>query len=236
MPSYWQSFKQYIDWLGFFAPSPTSSALYAKLCDRQGGATGQCRFPVDVVLKSDLPCHGMECRASEVRSVRMVDGNTTVYYQYHKVPCVRLTMPQHGMRTAWRWGGRMAQNFQCADRRSPVAVVTCCDKTTGRTQNLKGGECTFAGEDMSFDTASARCHAAGRVLCKNFDYPGQFTQWRKTCAFGHYAWMNRSCSVQVRVHFFLILLLMWLSCCHLIMCCSKRVWGCESCGPPLHRG
>ena len=70
---------------GRFTPSNATSQLYTRLCARASAAAGgRCTFPSEVVLDATLPCDAgtVECSAQRVRSVKVVDGDKTNYYEY----------------------------------------------------------------------------------------------------------------------------------------------------------
>jgi uncharacterized protein (DUF1501 family)/uncharacterized protein (DUF1800 family) len=184
---------------GRFAPSPASSKLYQALCQRTNGPTSPCRFPGEVILTSNIPCHGsQECNAEDIRTVQMVDGNVTVYYSYKKIPCVRLTMFNEGQVTKY------SSQQQCSNVHSPVAGAACCMQSNKKVISTVdyGAQCLFTGDKMTAATAQSRCKGLGSQLCENFWLSSVSTQYKKACAYGQFAWLSRTCSLQVQVDTF----------------------------------
>ena len=73
-----------------FTPNKDTSALYAALCARDP-KTKRCTFPREVVLPKTIKCDGkQECGAEFLKVVKMVDGDTKMYYKHSAPPCVRL--------------------------------------------------------------------------------------------------------------------------------------------------
>ena len=89
-----------------FTPNKDTSALYAALCARDP-KTKRCTFPREVVLPKTLKCDGkQECGAEFLKVVKMVDGNTRMYYKHLVPECVRLAWwVQHSLVAGFVDGG-----------------------------------------------------------------------------------------------------------------------------------
>jgi hypothetical protein len=137
--------------VGYFAPTPGSSALYAKLCASDGT---QCTFPDDVVLDETLTCAGtQECGAEMVTVIKMVEGATIRYYSFSDPPpCVDLTFFS-GKQTKYSrtqsmtgWADVTATTpedmFQCSNPVFAAASPTCCTAAAPTTVTL--GACPHA--------------------------------------------------------------------------------------------
>lgn len=192
-----------------FAPVRSSSELYAALCDRDpaAGVAARCRFPAEVVLPADLSCDPsskVECHADTLRSVKVVDGTTVVYYEYVEPDCVRLTFFD---------GGRVIQNSQssqdqCADPSTVgIAGNACCSATTGGVISDGGDECLYVAEPMTYTTAEARCAAlypGDGVVCPDLNLgrsqtDGSTIDWQATCAGFQSTWTAQTCTLRVKV-------------------------------------
>lgn len=103
-----------------FTPDEQSSGLYKALCGPKSG--GKCTFPSAVTLKEDLVCVGdVECGADTIRSIKMVDGDSVVFYTYVDPPCVYLSFFDDGQVQNNRY------NLQCADPSIVTAAgFACC--------------------------------------------------------------------------------------------------------------
>merc|ERR1711871_633111 len=128
----------------------------------------------------------------------MVDGNVTVYYTYKKPPCVRLTMFNEGQVTKYN------SQQQCSNVHSPVAGAACCTQSNKKVISTVdyGAQCLFTGDKMTAATAQSRCKGLGSQLCENFWLSSVSTQYKKACAYGQFAWLSTTCSLQVQVDTF----------------------------------
>jgi uncharacterized protein (DUF1800 family)/uncharacterized protein (DUF1501 family) len=193
--------REAIDFLGRFAPSPTSSGLYSVLCARTGGVGTPCTFPKEVVLEANIVCDGrQECGADTIEVVQMVDpadGNNTVYYTYSKVPCVRLGLFQSGVQTKHPGHSR-----QCTNIEQYAAGPLCCNgngvvKST--IADVRKNMCLYFNEMVTYTTAVQRCAAQGYVMC-----PEVYTwdQIRVGCSMDMALWLktpDMACTLRVQV-------------------------------------
>jgi hypothetical protein len=121
-----------------FAPSASESTLYNRLC--AAGSTGQCTFPLEVVLDVTIPCHGMECRVEQVDSVLMVEGRnaTKVWYSYVSPPCVNLALFNEGKYVnSEKYNSGWKDESHCVDPTTPAAAVICCAASTTSTSGSR---------------------------------------------------------------------------------------------------
>lgn len=137
--------------------SASGSALRALLCDISGGS---CRFPSDVVLSSNLACHGIECDVDTMPIVQIIDtaANVTVYYEYVPPACVHMQM--YANATQIKGPG---DKVMCADPNT-AAAGTACD-SSGTAANVIGEpECLYPLERVTLATAHARCSNVSKYL------------------------------------------------------------------------
>ena len=177
-----------------FEPSRADSALYQKLCAPDG--SGRCTFPSEVVLSETLVCHGQECDAGRVQTVKITGiDNVTKYFTYVHVPCVSLAF--HGSDAKRVMHGR--NRMQCAEPRAAVAGAVCCEIANPTwTESAFGPECLFVLEAMPWAKAKSRCEAQGMTMCSQ-DYAGG-ASWSSTCAQEEFQWVDASCALQLEVY------------------------------------
>jgi hypothetical protein len=84
-------------------PRAANSPLYAALCARAGA---RCTFPSTLELTSNLACDDAECTLKQLDAVKIVDGASEAWYEYVRVPCVKLAFYDDGK--------RMTDREQCA--------------------------------------------------------------------------------------------------------------------------
>jgi hypothetical protein len=181
------------------------SALHPLLCGAP--ASSPCQFPREVILASNLACHGIECSVDTIRVVAVADTygtNTTMYYEYVPPPCVSLQFYTNATQIKGPW-----DRVMCADPLATAAGTACCDAAD--TSNLKALPlCSYRKEKVTLATAMRRCAAASKFVCErhNCAQPDQF------CAYGSEGppqnacvnqadhtrtWMMRSCGLQVQI-------------------------------------
>ena len=125
--------------------------------------------------------------------VQLVDGNSTLYYTYVSVPCVRLALFGEGRVTNNR-GSK-----QCSNPEAAVAGTVCCSGAD-RISGDYGDICLYLAEPMRYDTAKARCSKFGYEQCSA--HPGLWPEHlnvMRSCAFGQYAWRSDLCSLKLQV-------------------------------------
>lgn len=198
--------------LGRFVPSATNSSLYKRLCAADG--TGNCTFPLEVVLNESLPCDRQECVADRLRSVKVVDARsgTIKWYESLRPTCVRLTFSANSKYTKWTNGPnkRKKEWHQCADTNAAIATASCCElgttkaKVTYKDANgdstvVTGAPCNFAGEWLTYASADARCKAVGYEVCENNYLHYSTKKFQFGCGQGYFTWINKPCQVQVQV-------------------------------------
>lgn len=181
---------------GFITPTSTSSSLYTLLCDANGGL---CRFPSNVVLASNLACHGSECAVDTVDLVQVVDAtaNVTVYYRHTAAACVHMQLFENP-----RAIKGPNDRVMCVDPTVPLAGTACCSSATDYNC-VASPECEYAEERVTFATASMRCANVSKSLPLRHKHVSQET----TCLYapaggaaGHkFTWLTRSCALQIQV-------------------------------------
>jgi hypothetical protein len=139
---------------GRFSPNPTTSSLYAALCQRDPG-TNKCTWPREVVLEKNLKCDGVECDVARVIAVQMIDGAEIRYFTLAPPICVTLTW-FNGVRAGTyqsspKWG--------CTNPKTAVASPICCIANTTQMMDVskyetsvakeEGGTCHFRNEGMN---------------------------------------------------------------------------------------
>ena len=167
-----------------------NSSLYAQLC---GVEDGRCVFSSEVVLSENLPCAGMECLVDTARVVQLTSNttNSTVYYEYVRVPCVEFGFYANPRQVK----ERDLQNVQCANPLTTSAMAGCC-----RTNNFKfDGACEYYGERVTYETGRARCEARGLNFCE-FVTGSSMTECETSSSrnFRH-IWTNVACVLHVQV-------------------------------------
>ena len=201
-----------------FAPDPAKSKLYAKLCNRPAAGKA-CVFATHIALGATIACDGTECDVDNIRSVRIVDGGKSTWYEYVQPPCVKLTFFSGGKTTRSErpGGGGNRIYHQCADPGLPSATTTCCDPAVMKDAShklnkfpwvtadatgkwIKSSTIKYAEERVTYSTAQARCAKVGRVLCPNL---AGWKHWGDAYfAAGSdnmYSWMDKTCQVQIQV-------------------------------------
>eukprot|EP00966_Prymnesium_polylepis_P332272 7387783-Prymnesium_polylepis.2 len=108
----------------------SASSLYQKLCSASGLGSA-CTFASEITLETNFPCHGLECQIDTLFVVDVFDpvANSTVYYEYVRVPCVELTLYNATMVKA----APFATSEMCADPSTESAAAACCPPTHDHT-------------------------------------------------------------------------------------------------------
>ena len=111
----------------------TASPLYKVLCV---DVNGQCTYPGKVVLQQNLDYsdanlrNGLEYTSESLRTVRVRNGRSAIYYEYVRQPCVELSFFRDGFKvqqTPTLVAGSnprvyTVENSLCADPRRDVAT------------------------------------------------------------------------------------------------------------------
>ena len=111
----------------------TTSPLYKVLC---ANVNGQCTFPGKVVLQQNLDYsdenlrNGLEYTSDSLRTLRVRNGRSAIYYEYVRQPCVELSFFRDGFKvqqTPKLVAGTnprvyTVDNSLCADPRRDVAT------------------------------------------------------------------------------------------------------------------
>lgn len=199
-----------------FTPAE-SSGLHAALCGRDDSTgAGQCAYPPEVVLTTNLECDGkVECNADTLRAVKVVDSDRVAFYQYIEPTCVRLAF-YNGLEISndVNWHSKT----QCADPEvAGIAGAACCAPDSFGESALvswNGNECLYLAEPMKHSTAVERCATvyAGGAPCPALDFDEDFVDYlgetyvpgtglasHASCAAGQYTWTSTSCTLQVEV-------------------------------------
>ncbi len=193
-----------------------SSELYGQLCG-SSSASGACTFPLEVTLSANLACDGLECDVDTARSVQLTspNGQTTVNYEYVRVPCVELTwfMDARVVREAsWRQ--------RCVHPDLAAAGPACCHE-----EHPSNGyhQCQYFVERVTFATAEQRCNMThhptmppappatpdatpgwhGWALCDSHDNFGAEGCGYAGTSDGRsraYLWSQKECQTFVQVH------------------------------------
>ena len=195
---------------------PESSSLYKALCNA-ADSSGKCRFQSFVVLDKNLECDGTclptpiggdqetcECSIDEPRVVRLDSSSATgskfpIYYEYVRPPCATMAFEsgEDSFSVVKEIGS--SGSAMCAPKDLPVAGTACCDDE-GSIQ--AESVCVFLSERVSFDTASDRCKAIGKSICKWNTLPANARCGTKGGKWEglQFQWTNSPCRVQAAVN------------------------------------
>ena len=181
-----------------------SSPLYVQLC--QEDEEGNCTLPSKVVLDANLVYDDVSNKSAEysvdtIRTVKMVVGSETIWYEYVKMPCVEHSYYRDAKRVIKGeiWNDKIQQSNMCADPVLEAATPMCNDPDS----LLRTGKiyCHYQGERTSFASASGICEANGEVQ----GYTWYVKQWRAgPCQDGitqkeFRSWTSASCGLKVKV-------------------------------------
>ena len=198
--------------------SPESSSLYKALCNAADSSeSSKCRFQSIVVLEKNLECDGTclptpiggdqetcECSIDEPRVVRLDPSSATgsklpIYYEYVRPPCATMAFESGEdsfsvVKEIGSFGSAM-----CAPKDLPVAGTACCDDE-GSIQ--AESVCVFLSERVSFYTASDRCKAIGKSVCKWNTLPANARCGTKGGKWEglQFQWTNSPCRVRAAVN------------------------------------
>lgn len=160
-----------------------SGELNAMLCGKKD-ANANCQYPSVVVLEHKLDCFGKEC---EVETIRVVQVEGGVFYEYVPLPCVHATyFPKaQVIKKRFRFASR-GSAYQCADPRVAVASTACC--FDGALANVH--EHHYWGERVKAVDAGALCsQASGEAYCTTGLLQIQNCVG-SSCAGEYYFWMS----------------------------------------------
>eukprot|EP00571_Detonula_confervacea_P017647 CAMPEP_0172312770 /NCGR_PEP_ID=MMETSP1058-20130122/18549_1 /TAXON_ID=83371 /ORGANISM="Detonula confervacea, Strain CCMP 353" /LENGTH=2999 /DNA_ID=CAMNT_0013026315 /DNA_START=101 /DNA_END=9097 /DNA_ORIENTATION=+ len=173
----------------------TASGLYGKLrC-----ADFSCTYPTVVELIEDIACHGLECN---VDTVRVVQVEPNVFYEYVRMPCVHHAFIEEGS-SKKVFAGQSNGAAMCAHKLQPVATETCC-QSDGSNSDIK---CNYHGEYVTYATNTDRCAASDRAVCpaatnsiSNQDKcSGQTGYNPGSPKYNHFSWTAGTCNIKVKV-------------------------------------
>jgi len=167
----------------------SSSELYDKLCNANGGST--CNYDSKVVLDENLSCNGDECDVDTLTFVEVGDG---VYFEYVRQPCVELSFYNNGKTVTTQ----NRDDELCENPNLPVAGEFCSSTMTKTRAEAKN--CKYIHERMAYDTALGRCEEIGQTFSdytKAKDMSGEFQGCWGYSRFHH--WHPASCSVKIKV-------------------------------------
>lgn len=168
-----------------------SSLLLQKLCGRAPGDSSQpCNLQSQITLTETLACNGNECDVDTVHVIKLLDGATAAFYEWHRPACVEFPFYSDAkVVTTSRFGKKM-----CADPQTEAAG-SCCLTSSGRA----AGKCSFPKQRMTYAMNEARCAANSLSACAddtrsppNGDMCGYYSRYMKT-------WTQQSCTLRARV-------------------------------------
>lgn len=140
-----------------FELDETSSSLQARLCNEMGG---NCQFPSEVELDTNLPCDKLEC---DVDTVRVVHVATGVFYEYIEPPCVEHPFFDNAMKLNLQ---KATDPAICGNPLLPIATTACCEAEDDYVDAISDN--LYEVERVKFDTQDARCINLGRRSCGKF--------------------------------------------------------------------
>ena len=134
----------------------TTSPLFQVLCAPASAGGGACTFPSEVILPSDLACHGRECFLDkEALYIKMVDSTTNEYtfYLFVQPLCVRMAFYDNPKMLALTHN---AVKTMCGDPMEAAGGAACCFAPT--VGGYFGFErCEYHLEKLTWDKAVSRC-------------------------------------------------------------------------------
>ena len=175
-----------------------ASQLGQQLCSpHQEG--GLCSFPADVTLAANLPCHGTECGVDRAPMVRIINGNTTAFYEHLESACVHQAFYHGRMVKGFGWH----HHVQCAAESTPAAGAACCSSPDSMSETANADFCDYAAERLTWRTAVQRCenatargHGSPMYLCRR--NARAVASGDCTDEYG-YTWLSQRCSTIVQV-------------------------------------
>ena len=159
-----------------------SSILARKLCEV---SYGECAYPSVVDIKYNLACTGVECNLDSVRVVQVEQG---VFYEFVRPPCVQFPFFEEGKRISKSRSDSNADST-CADRVSAVAAEACCNVNSIATYNT----CHYTGERVPYNVAGSRCTDIGKELCEYNSL--LWAQCDLCCNYSGFFWTDADCEV-----------------------------------------
>lgn len=158
-----------------------TSLLRTLLCDED--QSGQCQFQNSIVLDTNYACTGIECN---VDTVRVVQVEPNVYYEYVPAPCVNMAFYNNPVKISPRYS---TGKVMCADPTLSVGSEACCSLGNSyATRNSK-----YAGERMTLATAENRCNEISKDVCDFYQVNGD---WYLSSG---YFWTSDSCLLRVKI-------------------------------------
>lgn len=169
-------------------PSPLADKICSRISDHKDAP---CEYPAKVVLDEDLPCTGVECDWSDIRTVQLAAG---IWYEYVRVPCVHRAFYIDGQAMRLPW-----EKWFCGDPSVAAASTACCE--LGNKNIFAGRIELYSGERVSYEESVDRCAEAGARLCPN---PWKMDCWNPELGpcdnTGVYYWTTTRCDMSVKVN------------------------------------
>ena len=158
--------------------------------------SGKCTYPSVVTVAKNMGCVGDECAVDTIRVVQVEGG---VFYEYVPLPCVHQTYYENAqmIKKRFRFAGR-GTAFKCADPRTPVASTACC--FDGALANAH--EPHYWGERVKAAVAGARCaDASGEAYCSTGKLDIRNCEGT-SCEGRYYYWMSpfSTCQLKAKIH------------------------------------
>ena len=108
-----------------------------------------------ITLDATLACSGIECTASTVHVIKVVDGDTTAFYEWHRPACVEFPFYSDAKVITVR------RRPMCANPQTEAAG-SCCLTSPG---NDATGQCVYPRERMTYAVNEARCAENSQSMC-----------------------------------------------------------------------
>ena len=174
-----------------------SSALHQRLCARAPAddpASVPCNLASQITLDATLACSGIECTASTVHVIKVVDGDTTAFYEWHRPACVEFPFYSDAKVITVR------RRPMCANPQTEAAG-SCCLTSPG---NDATGQCVYPKERMTFAVNEARCAENSQSMCLDYTKapPESDTATQQACGYNNRnlrTWTQQSCTIRARI-------------------------------------
>ncbi|KAL7561156.1 hypothetical protein ACA910_011978 [Epithemia clementina (nom. ined.)] len=156
-----------------------SGPLNAILCggaddSSSSNSSSNCTYPSKVILHDNLVCVGQECEVDTVRVVQVEGG---IYYEYVQPPCVHQAFLENPrkIKKRNRGAGQGVARYMCADPRTTVASPACCfNNSDSYVYEAYWGERVLAStaekrcaEQAKKDVSMAMCTSTDALNIKN---------------------------------------------------------------------
>ena len=126
-------------------------ALNSALCGADSGISSSCTYPGIVTLSETINCVGRECEVDTVRVVQVEGG---MYYEYVRPPCVHQAFVENPRKIKKKkhGSGKGIARYMCADPRVAVASTACCFRASKANTSV-----VYWGERTLASTSEQRC-------------------------------------------------------------------------------